>query len=346
VNAAAAAAETAEAGLDPIVRGLLDRMAAEAMPKLWRLPPDEGRALYRGLGRMLEPQDLAIAAIRDETIMGPGGGALTLRVYTPVGAGSGALPGILFIHGGGWVLGDLDSHDALCRRLANEAGARLVSVDYRLAPEHRFPAAVEDCYAAACWIGENASALGIDPERIAVAGDSAGGNLAAVTCLISKQRSGPRFIFQLLIYPVTRAMADTESMRVFAEGYFLEEDALLCFLDHYAPGADPDDWRISPLAAPSLEGLPPACIVTAGFDPLKDEGKAYAERLARSGVQAVHVDFPSMIHGFFNMSGAVPMARTAIAEAAGALRRAFEQTGRPRRASGPARSEEDRDGDQ
>jgi acetyl esterase len=316
-------AEPAEAGLDPIVRGLLDRMAAEATPKLWRLPPDEGRALYRALGRMLEPQDLAIGGVSDLTIMGPGGGALSLRVYSPVGAEGDALPGVLFFHGGGWVLGDLDSHDALCRRLANEAGARLVSVDYRLAPESIFPAAVEDCYAAACWLRENASALGIDPERIAVAGDSAGGNLAAVTCLLAKQRGGPRFIFQLLIYPVTRAISGTESMRAFAEGYFLEEDALRCFLDHYAPGADPGDWRLSPLAAPSLEDLPPACIVTAGFDPLKDEGRAYAERLARSGVEAVHIDHPTMIHGFFNMSGAVPAAREAIAEAAGALREAF-----------------------
>ena len=335
MNAAAVAAEPAEAGLDPIVRGLLDRMAAEAMPKLWRLPPGEGRALYRALGQMLEPQDLAIGGVSDETIMGPGGGELSLRIYTPIGAEGDVLPGILFFHGGGWVLGDLESHDALCRRLANETGARLVSVDYRRAPESRFPAAVEDCYAAACWLGENASALGIDPDRIAVAGDSAGGNLAAVTCLLAKQRGAPRFIFQLLIYPVTRAMAETESMRAFAEGYFLEEDALRCFLDHYAPGADLGDWRLSPLAAPSLEGLPPACIVTAGFDPLKDEGKAYAERLARSGVPAIHIDFPSMIHGFFNMSGAVPTARAAISQAAEALRLAFNEPGRPLCAGGP-----------
>ena len=334
MSAAAAAAEPAEAGLDPILRGLLDRMAADAMPKLWRMPPEEARATYRALGRMLEPRDLPIGPIEDVTIPGPAGGELGLRLYTPAGAAGGALPAILYFHGGGWVLGDLDSHDALCRTLANESGARLVAVDYRLAPESRFPAAVEDCYAAACWVSGNAAELGIDPERIAIAGDSVGGNLAAVTCLLARDRNGPRFVFQMLIYPVTRMMADTPSMSDFAEGYFLEREALDCFFAHYAPGADPGDWRLSPLAAPSLEGLPQARIVTAGFDPLKDEGKAYAERLGRAGVRAVHIDYPSMIHGFFNMSGAVPAARAAIADAAGALRRAFEQPRRPFRASG------------
>jgi len=326
---AAAAVEVVDNGLDPIVRGLLDRMAAEAMPKLWRLPPAEGRALYRALGRMLEPQDLPVGEVRDATMPGPGGGELTLRLYEPLGAGGGLLPAVIFFHGGGWVLGDLDTHDALCRRLAEEAGARLVSVDYRRAPEDRFPAAVEDCYAAASWVSENAAALGIDPARIAVAGDSAGGNLAAVTCLLARQRNGPRILFQLLIYPVTQCRADTPSMHQFAQGFFLEREALDCFFDRYAPDADAADWRLSPLAALNLANLPPAYLVTAGFDPLKDEGRAYVERLAQAGVPARHVDYPSMIHGFFNMSGAVPTARAAIAAAAGALRRAFAQPAKP-----------------
>ncbi len=314
------------AQLDPIAKGLLDQMAADPAPRLWDEPPPRARARYRAVTLMLEPQDLAIGHVEGVSMPAwGGGGELELRVYTPVAAGEGALPGIVYFHGGGWMFGDLDTHDALCRALANQTGGRVVSVDYRLAPEARFPAAVEDCYAATSWVAANAARLGIDPDRMAVAGDLAGGNLAMVVCLMARERQGPRILHQLLIYPVTQWKAETASMNAFAEGYFLEKAGMHRFFDHYAPGADPDDWRISPLAAPDLAGLPPAYVVTAGCDPLKDEGKAYADRLEAAGVAAVHVDYPDMIHGFVTMSGALPTARRAIAEAAAALREIFER---------------------
>jgi len=309
--------------LDAIVQGLLDQMAANPMPKLWEVPPAQGRELYRAMSQALEPQGGPIGKIENTTMQGPAG-QIKLRVYTPVAGGAAALPGIVFFHGGGFVIGDLDTHDALCRSLANEAGARVVAVDYRLAPEHKFPAAADDCFAATKWVEQNAASLGIDPNRIAVAGDSAGGNLAAVVSLMAK-KGGPRLVFQLLIYPTTQARASTESIKSFAEGYFLERKTMEWFYDQYLPaGQDLADWRLSPLAAPDVAGVPKAYVVTAGYDPLKDEGKAYADKLNRAGVAAVYTDYPGMVHGFFNMSGVVPTAREAIAEAGKALRKAFE----------------------
>lgn len=309
--------------LDAIVKGLMDQMAANPMPKLWEVPPVQGRELYRTMASMLEPTGLAIGKIENISMPGPAG-EIKLRVYSPVAGGGAALPCVVYFHGGGWVIGDLDTHDALCRTLANETGARLVSVDYRLAPEHKFPAASDDCYAAVKWIEQNAAKLGIDPNRVAVAGDSAGGNLSAVVCLMAKQKGGPQIVFQLLIYPVTQARAKTDSMTAFAEGYFLEKRTMDWFFDQYlTPETDLNDWRVSPLAAPDVAGLPRAYVVTAGFDPLKDEGKAYADKLNRAGVAAVHVDYPGMVHGFFNMSAVLPTAREAIADAAKAMRQAF-----------------------
>lgn len=310
--------------LDGIVKGLLDQMAANPMPKLWEIAPAQGREMYRMMASTLEPPSLPIGKIENLTMPGPAG-EIKLRAYTPIAGGGAALPCLVYFHGGGFVIGDLDTHDALCRTLANETGARVVAVDYRLAPEHKFPAAPEDCYAAVKWVEENAAKLGIDPNRIAVAGDSAGGNLAAVACLMAKQKSGPRIVFQLLIYPTTQARANTDSIKAFAEGYFLEKKTMDWFFDQYLnAGVDVNDWRLSPLAAPDLSGLPRAYVVTAGFDPLKDEGKAFADKLNRAGVACVYVDYPGMVHGFFNMSGVVPTAREAIAEAAKAVRKAFE----------------------
>ena len=308
--------------LDAIVKGLLEQMSANPMPKLWEVAPAQGREMFRMLASTLEPPAVAIGKIENRTMPGPGG-PLKLRIYTPVAEGAAALPAIVYFHGGGWVIGDLDTHDALCRTLANEAGARVIAVDYRLAPEHKFPAAADDSYAAVKWVEENASELGVDANRIAVAGDSAGGNLSAVVCLMAKHKGGPRIIYQLLIYPVTQWKADTGSMSSFAEGYFLERTGMHWFFDQYAAGKDANDWRLSPLAAPDVSGLPRAYVVTAGFDPLRDEGKAYADKLSRAGVAAVYVDYPGMIHGFFTMSAVVPTAKSAIADAAKALRAAF-----------------------
>ncbi|MBI1213213.1 MAG: alpha/beta hydrolase fold domain-containing protein [Alphaproteobacteria bacterium] len=310
--------------LDAIVKGLLDEMAANPQPKLWELPPAGGREMYRMIATQLETQGISIGKVENKTIPGPGG-QLPIRVYTPVASGGTGLPALVFFHGGGFVIGDLETHDALCRTLANESGAKVIAVDYRLAPEHKYPAAADDCYAATKWVESNASSLGIDPNRIAVGGDSAGGNLAAVVCQMAKQKGAPSIVFQLLIYPVTQYRANTESMKSFAEGYFLERRTMDWFFDQYTDAAsvDPNDPRLSPLAASDLSGLPRAYVVTAGFDPLRDEGKAYADKLNRAGVAAISVDYPSMIHGFFNMSAVLPQARQAIADAGAALRKAF-----------------------
>ena len=308
--------------LDAFVKGLLDQMASTPAPKLWEMPASQGREMFRMMVSAMEPPAVSIGKIENITMPGPGG-PLKLRIYTPVADGGAALPAIVFFHGGGWVIGDLDTHDALCRVLANEAGARVIAVDYRLAPEHKFPGAVDDCFAAVKWIEQNASELGVDANRIAVAGDSAGGNLSAVVCLMAKQKGGPQIVYQLLIYPVTQWKAPTGSMDSFAEGYFLEKKGMHWFFDQYAAGADPNDWRLSPLAAQDLSGLPRAYVITAGFDPLRDEGKAYADKLNRAGVAAVYIDYPGMVHGFFNMSAVIPTAKSAIADAAKALRTAF-----------------------
>ncbi len=244
---------------------------------------------------------------------------------TPVAAGGDPLPAIVFYHGGGFVLGDLDCYDPICRSLANESGCRVVAVDYRLAPEHPFPAAVEDCFAALKWVENNAAAIGVDANRIAVAGDSAGGNLAAVTALAAKEKGSPSLGFQLLIYPAAAASLDTASAQAYGRGYFLDLPTITWFMKQYAPKPDANDPRLIPMAAKDVSGLPPAYIVTAGLDPLHDGGQAYAEKLKAAGVKVTHVDYPTMIHAFFNMQNFLPVAREAIAAAAKAVKDAFAQ---------------------
>lgn len=309
--------------LDPAVQALLDQMAANPAPKLWELPVTDGRALYMAMSQMLEPQGVPIGKVENLTVPGPGG-PIPIRVYTPMGGGT-VQPAIIFFHGGGWVIGSLETHDALCRQLANAAGCKVVAVDYRLAPEHKAPAAFEDALAAAKWIESNAAELEIDANSLAVAGDSAGGNLAAAVALAAKQTGSPKLSFQLLIYPTLQMRADTGSMKEHAEGYFLEKKTMDWFYDQYlASDSDLNDPRLSPLAATDLAGLPRAYVVTAGYDPLRDEGKAYAEKLNRAGVAAVHVNYDGMIHGFFNMTAAVPAAKQAITDAAAALKEAMK----------------------
>lgn len=308
--------------LDPQVKALLEGMAANPGPRIMDLPVADGREMYRGIAATLDLQGVPIGAVEDRKIAGPAG-EIALRLYTPVAAGSGALPVLVYFHGGGWVIGDLDTHDALCRTLANEAGCKVVAVDYRLAPEHVFPAAVDDCYAAVKWVAENGSSIGVDVTRIAVAGDSAGGNLAAVISQMAKAEKGPRISFQLLIYPVTDTNVDTGSYTANASGYFLERDGMIWFFDHYLKDADRNDPRIAPLKAASLAGLPQAYVVTAGFDPLRDEGRAYAEALKAAGVSTVHVNYDGMIHGFFNLQGAFDVAKEAVKSAAKALKEAL-----------------------
>jgi acetyl esterase len=235
------------------------------------------------------------------------------------------LPGLVYFHGGGWVIGDLDTHDSLCRHLANAAQCVVLSADYRLAPEHKFPAAVEDCFAATSWVAEQAAALGIDPQRLAVGGDSAGGNLAAVVALWARDRGAPRLRFQALIYPAVDCGMIHPSHQRFAEGYLLTRPTIRWFYDQYLRGqADVEDWRASPLRARDVSGVAPALVLTAGNDVLCDEGEAYAHRLEQNGGPVQLRQFPDQIHGFMTMGKIVRAAQPALDEVAAALRRAWE----------------------
>jgi len=304
--------------LNAHIKALMDQMSAQPGPKLWEVSVDDARNLYTIMSQLTDPQKVAIGATEDLEIESDHG-PIPARLYTPA-ATAGITPLVIFYHGGGFVIGDLETHDAVCRNLTNASLCRVLSVDYRLAPEHKFPAAVEDAFAAAKWAVAHSARLGIDGERIAVAGDSAGGNLAAVVCQLAQAQGGPRIGFQLLIYPVTKMDATTESRKQFAQGYFLEQQTMNWFSDKYVGAADDyRDPRLSPLLAANLEGLPAAMVITAGFDPLKDEGKAYADKLNDAGVPVVYVDYPGMVHGFFSMSGAVPEAREAVENAGRAI---------------------------
>jgi acetyl esterase/lipase len=260
---------------------------------------------------------------RIEAVEVPGrAGPLPSRLYVPHGAPAGApLPLLVYYHGGGWMFGDLDTHDGVCRFLAAGAGTAVLSIGYRLAPEHPFPAAVEDAWAGFAWAAANAAALGADPARIAVGGDSAGGNLAAVVSLLAREGGGARPAMQLLIYPVTDSADEPRSRSLFGEGFFLTRADMDFFEAAYLPpGADPDDPRISILKAPDLSNLPPAYVATAGFDPLRDEGEAYALRLREAGVRAALRRHPGLVHSFANQTAISRTARGAMHEAAGALR--------------------------
>lgn len=309
---------------------ILDAINA-VQPPVADLTPETLRTAYAALSGTTKVEE--VAAVEDRTITGPGGD-LPLRTYRPrVSANrSGSRAGALvWFHGGGWVIGDLDTHDNICRSLANAAGIVVISVDYRLAPEHPFPAALDDAWTAVRWVAENAIELGIDPERLAVGGDSAGGNLAALVSQGASQR-GPSLRFQLLIYPLLDARYQTASMDENAEGYFLTKEILLWFRDHYLHGAGstpgrevPDlaDTRVSPACTPDsdLEGLPPGLLIAAELDPLRDEGEAYGERCRAVGVDMTVSCYEGMIHGFFSMAELVADGRVAIDQAADHLKR-------------------------
>jgi acetyl esterase len=281
--------------------------------------PVEARERYGASTAVFAPATPALESVDDRTVPGPDG-PVPVRVYRPEGVAA-ALPVLAFFHGGGWVFGDLDSHDHVCRALCAEAGCLVVAVDYRLAPEHKFPAGLEDSYAVTAWLAEHADELGGDGARLAVGGDSAGGNLAAAVCLAARQRGGPALAFQLLIYPATDHTADTVSLARNGDGYLLTRGAIEwckgCYLRDDADARNP---LASPLLADDLGSLPPAFVQTAEFDPLLDEGRAYAERLAAAGVPAEHVSYPGMVHGFVRMGALIDDAHTAIADAAARLR--------------------------
>ena len=277
----------------------------------------EARAELDVNAATLAPRPRAEVMVEDRTIAGPGG-ALALRVYRPQGAAAPG-PALIYFHGGGFVVGGLDSHDPVCQALAAEGRCAVIAVDYRLAPEHRFPAAVEDALAAFDGVRAEAEALGVDPERLAVGGDSAGGNLAAVVALERRGAAGPRL--QVLLYPAVDLTMSFPSIQGLGSGFFLEATTMAWYVATYL-GEDGDrrDPRASPWFAPSLAGAAPAYVLTAGFDPLRDEGDAYATRLAAEGVAVTHRCFDGMFHGFLNAAGAIEGGARALSEIGAALR--------------------------
>ena len=306
--------------IDPQVQAVLDLVAKSGRPAYNTLSPKDARQLFRETRPASTPTPPQIGAV-DNLLADH----VPLRVYRPLGAAAGApLPTLVYFHGGGWVIGDLDTHDVLCRQLTAEAGMMVVSVDYRLAPEAKFPAAADDAWAATRWIVANASRLGVDTKRVAVGGDSAGGNLAAVVALMARDAGAPSIAYQVLLYPVTDVGTETGSYRSFAEDYLLTRDGMKWFFDHYLRSqADAKDWRVSPLRAKSLKGVAPALIVTAGFDPLRDEGEAYAHALRDAGVRVDYVCYGGMIHGFAPMGRLIDTGNRAVSHVAASLREAL-----------------------
>lgn len=305
--------------LDPNVQGLLTTLAAAGRPKLWEVTPEQGRQGFIALAEAVGIKDVPIGRVNDGAIPAPSR-ALPYRLYTPVNANAGLLPGLVFFHGGGFVIGNIEIYDGFCRLLANAGGWRVISVDYRLAPEHPFPVAVDDSLEAVRWVAGSSDALGIDRDRLAVGGDSAGGNLAAVVCQLLKQTGGPPIALQVLLCPWLDLTHNTESLRADGEGYFLETKALEWCGRHYVgANADPSDVRVSPSLAADFAGLPAAHIHTAEFDPLRDEAKAYADRLEAARVPVKYVCHPGMIHYFYGMAGVIPYARRAIEQIGSAI---------------------------
>jgi acetyl esterase len=270
-----------------------------------------------------EPRD-EVATLRDLSAQGPGG-AVPLRLYRALGTtDTELLPGLLYLHGGGWVLGNLETHDAICCRLANEARCAVVAVDYRLAPEHPFPAGLEDCIAAFTHVARNARALGIDPDRIAVGGDSAGGNLAAVLALMGGDGALPPVLYQLLLYPAVDLRMATESYAAPTPGMTVTPATMRYFVDHYVPHPEQrEDWRASPIRAASLASAPPALVVTCGHDPLRDEGRLYAARLEREGVPVTHLHMSDQTHGMLTLSKPIKTGAGVLALVGAMLRDAF-----------------------
>jgi acetyl esterase len=312
--------------LDQEARTLLDLMEEAnkaGRPKLETLPHALGRAAVDKMSEDGEAEPMDVAEVADGGFMGPGG-EIRFRKYVPLssvgGVTAGNLPTLIYYHGGGFVIGTIETHDSTCRRLANKSRCQVISIAYRLAPEHPFPAPTDDAVAAFRHIRDNAASFGADPGRLAVGGDSAGGALAAVVCQAMRdaQEAGPAF--QMLIYPATDSSKESGSRKAFAEGYFLTKNLMDWFWKAYVPaGTDLADLRLSPLLAKSFEGLPPAFVLTAGFDPLRDEGRAYADRLIDAGVKTTYVNYPGTIHGFFSMTRFLAQGLRANDEAAAVL---------------------------
>ena len=310
--------------LHPQSKAVLEQMAAQGGKPIEESTPAEVRAARAqaadAFAALAGPMQ-EVARVENRLIPGPLQ-PIPVRIYWPETGGQ--LPVLVYFHGGGWVFGTIDSTDRTCRALANSARCIVVNVAYRLAPEHKFPAAVDDAYAAVDYVAHHAAELGADPGRIAVAGDSAGGNLAAVVCLLARDRGGPRLAFQLLVYPVTDYDDDRPSLHEFAEGYLLTRSMLPYFWGHYV--SSPEQARhpqASPINATRLDGLPPALVITGECDPIRDQGEAYGRRLEAAGVPVTIKRYAGAIHVFFQMGGVIDSGKEAVADAGAALRSAF-----------------------
>ena len=298
---------------------LMDKAVANGRPQLHTLPYKEGRAGVDKMSEDSEADPPEVASVGDGEFEGPRG-LIKFRTYRPLGVPAGPLPTLIYYHGGGFVIGNIATHDSTCRRLANKSRCQVISIDYRLAPEHPFPAPIDDGIAAFRHIRDNAASFGVDPSRLAVGGDSAGGQMAAVVCQTCRDAGEAMPAFQMLIYPATDSSKESGSRKSFAEGYFLSKDLMDWFWKAYVPaGTDLADLRLSPLLAKDLAGLPPAFVLTAGYDPLRDEGRAYADRLIDAGVKTTYVNYPGTIHGFFSLSRFLKQGIRANDEAAAVL---------------------------
>lgn len=310
--------------LDPQIERILLQIKKAAYPDFWQLSPAQARAQYEKTASVLDARPIALYEIDNLHIPGPHG-PIPIRIFTPRPPALGELlPVLVWLHGGGFVVGSLNSYDALCRQLARRADCIVVAVDYRLAPEHKFPCAVDDSFAALHWVAHNAAQFHGDAERLAIGGDSAGGTLTAACTLLARDGGGPALCFQLLVYPGVASKPESAAHYEFAEGYVLSRKSILWFFNNYLRDErDERDFRFAPLAAEDLRGLPPALLIVAGFDPLRDDDLAYYRRLQAAGNEVELAYYAGMVHAFFSFSGAVTVAREAVERAATALRRAF-----------------------
>ena len=310
--------------LDPQIQIILGLAKQANLPEIWQLTPDQGREQYLTRVNKLKSSE-PIFRTEDRRIAGPGSD-IPIRIYTPREIRTAEkLPVLMWFHGGGFVIGSLETHDSVCRMLANQADCIVVAVDYRLAPKSKFPAAVKDCEAALKWVALHAVEFGGDASCIAVGGDSAGANLATVMAILARDAAHPKLVFQLLIYPCTAPEPETASHHKFREGYVLTRNSITWFYRQYLKsGKDVNDFRFAPLLHDDLSGLPPSLIIVAGYDPLRDEGVEYAKKLIEAGNRVRLSNYEGMVHGFYLMGGAVDAARRAVTESAEAMREAFD----------------------
>jgi acetyl esterase/lipase len=310
--------------LDPQARALLDMVYRVGAPRFHELSVEQARHSMEKLLFAFRPEAPAVASVTEVPIPRPRGGVLMARYYRPLCAEAEArLPLLVYYHGGGWCVGDVPSYDVLGRELANLSACAVLSVEYRLAPEHPFPAGVEDALLAAEWAVDNADLLEVNPDRVALGGDSAGGNLAIVTALQARDRGFPALCYLMLIYPSTEMVSQRPSRERYGEGYFLDRESLRWFYERYLPRGETEDWRASPMRAASLANLPPMFLVTAGCDPLSDDCLAFAERVREEGGEVEHHPVPGMVHGFFTLGKFFPQANSTVQAAALALKRAL-----------------------